>query len=201
MKNKEKLVDIFLGISLLFWGIMGFVENFDGIHTPLVRWFITFLNLTIGILILIRSSATHERSYRAMIMSLPSVLCGGVLFKLSVPLDFWNSMSISLFLIGGCITVSSFLWLGKNFSIFPRVRNIVTQGLYQIVRHPAYVGEFLMLFACFLSRESWYSSIPLILFFPSIVYRISEEERLLSQKKMYREYSEKVRWRLIPFVW
>jgi len=134
-------------------------------------------------------------------MSLPSLLCGGLAFKLSKDLSSWGFIPICIFLLGGGITLISFLFLGKSFSVFPSLRGIVSKGSYRLVRHPSYFGELLMIIACLIATDYIFSWSILLLFFPFIILRIEEEEKLLSTSEEYISYSQKVTWRLIPLIW
>ena len=53
-----------------------------------------------------------------------------------------------------------------------------------------------------LALGSWWGLPVLALVMPAFIWRIIDEERLLTQKLPgYAEYKDKVPWRLIPFVW
>lgn len=81
-------------------------------------------------------------------------------------------------------------------------QKVIDTGLYRIVRHPMYLATVLMFLAMPLVLDSWYSFI-VFLFYPAvIVVRIKNEEKLLeSELRGYMEYKQKVKYRLIPFVW
>ncbi len=53
-----------------------------------------------------------------------------------------------------------------------------------------------------LALGSYFSIIPMALIIPIIVIRIkNEEETLLKELNGYKEYSSKIRYRLIPLIW
>ena len=65
-----------------------------------------------------------------------------------------------------------------------------------------YLASILMFLAIPLVMGSWYALIPFALHPVLMVIRIRDEERLLTQElDGYAEYKQKVRWRMIPFVW
>ena len=81
-------------------------------------------------------------------------------------------------------------------------QTVIDTGLYGIVRHPMYTATILMSLAIPLVLGSWIS-FALMLVFPIIIlFRIRGEEAVLEEGLPgYREYKEKVRWRLIPYIW
>ena len=81
-------------------------------------------------------------------------------------------------------------------------QKLVDTGLYGLVRHPMYAATLLL----FLSMPLILGSIPafiVMLLYPFIIARRiqNEEEVLLRDLSGYAAYRQKVRWRLIPYVW
>jgi protein-S-isoprenylcysteine O-methyltransferase Ste14 len=65
-----------------------------------------------------------------------------------------------------------------------------------------YAGAFLMLLGIPLALGSWLAFIPVFLLFAAIVWRLLEEEKFLAKNLTgYASYRQKVRYRLIPFIW
>ena len=81
-------------------------------------------------------------------------------------------------------------------------QTVVDTGLYGIVRHPMYSVTVLLFLMMPLVLGSWYAVIP-FLFYPAIIIvRLKNEERLLTKELPgYAEYKQKVRYRIIPFIW
>ena len=81
-------------------------------------------------------------------------------------------------------------------------QKVVDEGLYGIVRHPMYFATVLLFLSMPLVLGSIIAFLP-FLFYPFIIAkRIKGEEELLEKElDGYKEYKEKVRYRLIPFVW
>ena len=81
-------------------------------------------------------------------------------------------------------------------------QTVISTGLYAVVRHPMYTASTVMFLALPLILGSWYALIPFA-FYPIImVIRIRGEEKLLTAELSgYEEYTRKVRYRLIPFIW
>lgn len=84
-----------------------------------------------------------------------------------------------------------------------RHQQVVDTGAYAVVRHPMYAGGLLLIIGMPLWLESYAAF--LLACIPSVLLgglRILVEERLLKQKLPgYAAYMEKVRYRLVPFVW
>ena len=81
-------------------------------------------------------------------------------------------------------------------------QKIIDSGLYGIVRHPMYAATVLMFLMIPIILGSWCSFF-VFLFYPIIIaIRINNEEKLLSEKLYgYSEYKEKVKYKIIPFLW
>ena len=81
-------------------------------------------------------------------------------------------------------------------------QTVVDTGLYGIVRHPMYSVTILLFLMIPLILGSWYALI-VFAFYPAIIItRLKDEEELLTRELPgYAEYKEKVKYRLIPFVW
>ena len=81
-------------------------------------------------------------------------------------------------------------------------QKVIDTGLYGIVRHPMYSVTLLLFLSMPLVLGSIYSFL-IFLSYPFIIAkRIKGEEEFLEKElDDYREYKQKVRYRLIPFIW
>ncbi len=81
-------------------------------------------------------------------------------------------------------------------------QKVIDTGLYGVVRHPMYSATLLLFLSMPLVLGSLYAFLIFLVYPFIIVKRILDEETLLEQKlNGYREYQQKVRYRLIPFIW
>ena len=81
-------------------------------------------------------------------------------------------------------------------------QKVISTGPYSVIRHPMYVGTLLMYLSTPIALGSYWALPPFLLMIPVIAYRIlNEEEVLLRELPGYKEYCQKTRYRLIPFVW
>lgn len=81
-------------------------------------------------------------------------------------------------------------------------QKVVDTGMYRIVRHPMYAATLFMFLAIPLILGSVISFLIMLLYIPIIRLRIRNEEHLLeSELTGYKEYKNRVRYRLIPYLW
>ena len=81
-------------------------------------------------------------------------------------------------------------------------QKVVDTGLYGVVRHPMYAVTILLFMAMPLVLGSWYALI-VFAFYPAIIIvRLKDEEDLLTRELPgYDAYKQKVKYRIIPFIW
>lgn len=81
-------------------------------------------------------------------------------------------------------------------------QKVIDTGLYGIVRHPMYFATTLLFLAMPLVLGSPISFVIMLLYLPLIAKRIRNEEAVLEQGlEGYKEYKQRVRYRMLPFIW
>ena len=81
-------------------------------------------------------------------------------------------------------------------------QTVVDTGLYGVVRHPMYTATVLLFLSMPLVLNSLISFIIMLAYIPIIVKRIKNEEEVLeTELKGYKEYKQRVRWKVIPRIW
>ncbi len=81
-------------------------------------------------------------------------------------------------------------------------QEVISTGLYGIVRHPMYSATLLLFLSIPLVLGSVYAFAVFLAYPFIIIKRIKNEEELLTKElKGYSEYKKKVKYRLIPFIW
>ncbi len=81
-------------------------------------------------------------------------------------------------------------------------QKVIDTGLYGIVRHPMYTATTLLFLAMPLVLGSPLSLAIMLLYLPLIAKRIRSEETLLEENlEGYKEYKQRVRYRMIPYIW
>ncbi|HTR19074.1 MAG TPA: isoprenylcysteine carboxylmethyltransferase family protein [Candidatus Paceibacterota bacterium] len=121
------------------------------------------------------------------------------------PVPAWMSI------LGNVIIVLSFLfifwvikvnsWAASNIRV-EEGQKVVDTGPYAYVRHPMYAGAILLFVGMPLAFGSWWTIALIVPFFPVLLWRLLDEERILRKDLPgYTEYTQKVRYRLVPFIW
>lgn len=81
-------------------------------------------------------------------------------------------------------------------------QRVVSTGMYGLVRHPMYLAAIVLFVATPLALGSWWTLLLVPLCLAILVARILNEESVLKRELAgYADYQNKVRARLIPFVW
>lgn len=81
-------------------------------------------------------------------------------------------------------------------------QKVVDTGLYGIVRHPMYAITIILFLSIPLILGSIISFIIFLIYPIIIIKRINNEEKVLEEQLMgYKEYKNKVKYKLIPYIW
>ena len=79
---------------------------------------------------------------------------------------------------------------------------MIDTGLYGVVRHPMYMATTVLFLVMPLVLASPFSFLIMLLYIPLIAKRIKNEEKVLEEGLVgYKEYKQKVKYRVIPFIW
>lgn len=101
-------------------------------------------------------------------------------------------------LVGFLCNVAAKLSLGRSFGILPANRGVKHVGPYRFVRHPMYAGYVLGHIGFLLVAPTWWNLSVYAMALVLQLFRLQAEERLLSVDPGYRDYSARVRYRLVP---
>lgn len=109
-----------------------------------------------------------------------------------------------LFLVGYLLyaeVLRENVWLSRTIEVQEH-QKVVDTGLYGIVRHPMYAATLLLFLSMPLVLESLWSFAIMLFYIPIISKRIRNEEKVLEEGlEGYREYKQRVRYKVIPYVW
>lgn len=93
------------------------------------------------------------------------------------------------------------VWLSRTVEVQEN-QQVVSTGLYGVVRHPMYAATLLLFLSMPLVLASPWSFVIMLIYIPIISLRIRNEEQVLERDlKGYTEYKQRVRYRVIPFIW
>ena len=123
----------------------------------------------------------------------------------------WSNMPAWVSIAAGVVLFLSYMLVFRTMqvnSFLSRVievaenQKVIDTDVYGIVRHPMYVGMIVLYVISPIVLGSWWAVIPALVIIPVIVFRILDEEKALEQELPgYVEYKQRVKYRLIPFVW
>ena len=81
-------------------------------------------------------------------------------------------------------------------------QKVVSTGLYGLVRHPMYTGNVVMMVGIPLALGSYWGLAFVVPGLIVLAWRLRDEEKLLQEElDGYREYTQQVRYRLVPGMW
>ncbi|HVZ10207.1 methyltransferase family protein [Rhodopila sp.] len=147
-----------------------------------------------------------------IIMTLASIGFGALLVLPGLDRRFlWSHASAWLPIAGNLLLSAG--WIGillvfrensfgaATVEVMPG-QTVISSGPYAVVRHPMYAVALLMLAGIPLALGSWRGLAAFLLIIPALIWRLLEEERLLTRDLPgYPDYTRKVRYRLVPGVW
>jgi len=129
-------------------------------------------------------------------------------------LDFrfgWSKMPPAVVIIASALFLAAYAlyaevmrentYLSRTIKV-EEGQKVIDTGLYGVVRHPMYMATILLFLMIPLILGSWYGLI-VFAFYPAIIIvRLTDEEALLTRElDGYAAYKQKVKYRIIPFIW
>lgn len=202
----------YLGLAIVGAGGVGRFFSYP----PLIA--ITVVTIALGIVSLfteahVGSGVKEDRSNRWVIAALGALgLLGAYLPAYTDRIDFLTFggdgirwLGVVLYTIGGVLRIAPVFILGRRFSglvaIQPEHR-LVTSGLYGTIRHPSYLGLFVLSLGWALAFRSGVGVILAVLNLVVVLARIESEERLLGETfgAEYDAYRTRT-WRLLPYIY
>ena len=140
------------------------------------------------------------------IMFLAAFIVAGLNFRFGwIVLPAWVSwVSAVVFLLAYTLyaeVLRENVWLSRTVEVQEN-QKVVDTGLYGIVRHPMYMTTLFLFLAMPLVLGCVISFVIMLLYIPIIAKRIRNEEQVLEGGlEGYTEYKQRIRYKVIPFVW
>ena len=155
-----------------------------------------------------KEEESEQRSVVALsgLMFLAAFILAGLSFRFGwLMLPFPVSIAAAVVLLAGYVMYAEVLrentYLSRTIEV-QEDQEVIDTGLYGVVRHPMYLATVILFLAMPLILGSVLSFLIMLLYIPIIAKRIRNEEQVLEEGLPgYREYKEKVKYRLIPFLW
>ena len=159
-----------------------------------------------------RMQVREKEPEQKTIVAIAAVICLAVVIIPGLDFRFgWSRVPVVLILASDVIVFLGylvfFLTLLENryasrIITVEKYQEVISTGLYAVVRHPMYLGVILMFLFTPLALGSFWGLAAFVPLFIMMVLRIRNEEQvLLRDLPGYREYCEKVRYRMVPGVW
>ena len=216
-----KALAFFLG-GMIFIGFLLFLPA-GTLHFP-TGWLllgVVFLPmLAAGVVLMLKNpqllkkrlSAKERLGEQQLVIKLSAIMfvigfvLSGLDYRFSISqLPGWVSLlSAALYLLGYAFyaeVLRENAWLSRTIEI-QEGQQVVDTGLYAIVRHPMYSATLLLFLSMPLILGSLVAFFCFLCYPAIIVKRIRSEEALLERELHgYAAYKQKVKYRLIPYIW
>ena len=176
--------------------------------------------LLLGIVLFVKAPALLEKRLRTketqlqqkQVISLSALMFVGGFVLAGLDFRFgwtvvprWLVITASLLLLASYGLYAEVMrenaWLSRSVEV-QEGQTVVDTGLYGIVRHPMYAVTTVLFLSMPLVLGSWVAFLLFLIYPALMVKRIRGEEQLLeAELPGYRAYQEKVKYRMIPFLW
>ncbi len=123
----------------------------------------------------------------------------------------WSSVPTPVVIVGNALvwvglTVAQVVVIQNNYAgatiTVEAEQQLVSTGLYGVVRHPMYLGTLIMMIGTPLALDSYWGLVAIVPALPILAVRILDEEAMLREQLAgYDEYMTTVRHRLVPLIW
>ena len=123
----------------------------------------------------------------------------------------WSSVPaavsvLGLVLVGVGLTIAMLVTIQNGYAAanvtVEAGQQLASTGWYGFVRHPMYFGNVILMIGTPLALGSYWGLLIVIVGLGVLALRITDEETLLiEQLAGYRDYMDKVHYRLVPYVW
>jgi len=207
--------------TMLWFGVAGRVTWWQG--WAFLLTFIIYVSILVWRLSKVNPELVRERNLPAdkaeawdrvvmgiyivilVVLLIVSALDGGRYVWSAIPLGVQMIGWILLIVAG--IIVWHVMMTNAYLSSWARIQDdrgqvVIQEGMYRCIRHPMYLGIILSFLGIPLMLNSWWAMIPSVVIVGLFVYRTYREDRMLIDSLAgYTEYTEKVRYRLLPGIW
>lgn len=159
-----------------------------------------------------RLDAKEKRGKQSIVVKLSGLmfLCGFIVAGLGVRFD-WYRLPTPVCIGGAVVFIVAYMlyaevlrentYLSRTIEV-QEGQKVIDTGLYGIVRHPMYSVTLLLFLSMPIVLGSVWAFLIFLVYPFIIAARLKDEEKFLEEElEGYREYKQKVKYRLIPFIW
>ena len=194
---KDRLAKHFAFVFFLLYGLRELYFFAGSFEFPDLLRFLLYLVVALSFLKQM-ASLRADTGFRPTFIAFSHLL---------MPLFFRREDGAGLY-FGELLSVAGLLFstvgaieLWESFAVLPALRRIKTAGAYKITRHPIYSGYLLTAVGVCLSNQSFYNLTVLVVFGVLTIFRVKMEENILAGDDGYKQYSNVVKYRLVPCVY
>jgi protein-S-isoprenylcysteine O-methyltransferase Ste14 len=154
----------------------------------------------------------ETRPLQKLIIAFAFVSMGAMIVVSALDFRFgWSTVPAAVSIVGDVLVA-----VGLTIAMLVTIQNgyaaanvkvesgqqLSSTGWYGIVRHPMYFGNVILMIGIPLALGSYWGLLIVIAGLAVLALRINDEESLLTEQLAgYREYMQKVHYRLVPYVW
>ena len=195
LASKAAIVALFSLMAVRLWG--------DFLRTGHVTGLLLVASegLVVVLTVFRRSAGTVDRTMRARLLTVFSCF-GPPLVKpaASVAPMASEAFTVLVSAIGLLIVIVGKVSLGRSFGLTPANRGVVSSGVYRLVRHPIYLGYLVTHVGFVVANPLNWNLAVLAAADIALLLRAILEEKTLAEDAAYRQYMQRVRYRLLPGV-
>lgn len=198
--NQLKQMHLLQGALLaLIWGLFSYVHILAFLDKAEWSYLLLFITETlVAILFLVRSEPVTVSANSTDWALAISATFAPFFFA---PADWGVLPQAKLMLVvGASVQIAGLISLNRSFGLVAAKREIKTAGMYKIIRHPLYASYLLTFTGYLLANSSIRNLIVYVTLFTLLFFRLLREEKHLSLDNQYRQYMNRVRYRVIPYI-
>jgi protein-S-isoprenylcysteine O-methyltransferase Ste14 len=154
--------------------------------------------LVVALTLVRRSAGTVDRTLKARALTILATFGPPLVQPVSGAALASDSLTVAFSALGLVIVVLGKLSLGRSFGLTPANRGIVSTGVYRFVRHPIYLGYLITHVGFVVANPAGWNLLVLAGADVALLLRAVCEERTLALDEAYRDYMQRVRWRIVP---
>jgi len=220
----KRLIQI-IGLIVIMDGILFLLAGRLDWNGPWILTFLYFVLLLVFVIWAMQNApelleersrmAANVKGWDKIIMSLYTIMLIGLLVVAALDAGRfrWTEVPVALQAVGsfGFILCATWLlWVFRTnayLSRFARIQEdrgqqVITAGPYRYVRHPMYASMILFFLCVALILGSWWALVPSAVLAILMTVRTALEDQMLQEELPgYKEYSQRVRYRLLPGIW